>query len=64
METKSEEGTPEQTASHWARGNGTEFGAFCSYNLIIIIIFGSFLAIRAVTGRRPRRFSLFMNILR
>lgn len=64
METKSEKGTPEQTASHWARGNGTEFGAVCSCNLIIIIIFGSFPAIRAVTGRRPRRFSLFMNVLR
>lgn len=29
--------------------------------LIINIIFGSFLAIRSVTGRRPRRLSLFMK---
>ncbi|EFN4266263.1 hypothetical protein D9F60_02820 [Escherichia coli] len=32
--------------------------------MIIIIICGSFPAIRLVTGRRPRRFSLFMKIFR
>nr|DAL10696.1 MAG TPA_asm: hypothetical protein [Caudoviricetes sp.] len=30
--------------------------------MIIIIVCGSFPAIRQVTGRRPRRFSLFMKI--
>nr|DAZ64709.1 MAG TPA: hypothetical protein [Caudoviricetes sp.] len=30
--------------------------------MIIAIIDGSFLASRPVTGRRPRRFSLFMKI--
>ncbi|EFD5487082.1 hypothetical protein FT225_08715 [Escherichia coli] len=33
-----------------------------SVQLIIIIFCGSFPAIRLVTGRRPRRFSLFMKI--
>ncbi|KXB43119.1 hypothetical protein HMPREF0208_02874 [Citrobacter koseri] len=30
--------------------------------IIFIIVYGSFPAIRSVTGRRPRRFSLFMKI--
>ncbi|EBH6782457.1 hypothetical protein CQT46_16610 [Salmonella enterica] len=32
--------------------------------MVIIIIYGSFPAIRPVTGRLPRRFSLFMKIFR
>ena len=37
--------------------------SFVQYlQIIIIFTYGSFPAIRPVTGRRPRRFSLFMNI--